>query len=423
MNWTTPSDLKAQLRRLWERGELLRPLITGEPRFPLRLILKGPGSTELAERFESVRTWIAELIAVPQCRIEWREVNHRVLGSQRLPQSIWIDTLDAALALIGRRSEADRFAELLALTRARQPRLLEWVGKRPLHAIELAGQWRHLLAVVDWVAAHPRPAIYLRQVDIVGVHSKLIEAHRGVLTELLDLVLPPEAIAAERTGIGQFAARYGFRDKPARIRFRVLDPRLALLPGPTLPDVTLDAESFARLEVPVRRLFITENETNFLAFPPAADSLVIFGAGYGWEALAGADWLARCAIHYWGDIDTHGFAILDQLRSRFAQVASFLMDRPTLMAHEALWGEEGDQVRHGLPRLTDAETALFNDLRDNRIRRGLRLEQERVGFGWVRAALDAQVATGRHDNGRDAAGVSHPGEGSDDGPFGGRRGT
>jgi len=387
MNWTTASDLQAQLRRLWERGELLRPLVTGEPRFPLRLTLKGPGSAELADQFESVRAWIAELVTVAQCRIAWREVNHRVLGPQRLPQSIWVDTRDDALGLIGKRREAERFAELLALTRSRRPALLEWVGKRPLQAIELAPRWPQLLAVVDWLAAHPRPGIYLRQVDIPGVHSKFIEAHRGVLAELLDLALPAGAIAADRSGAGQFAARYGFLDKPDRIRFRVLDARLSLLPGPDLPDLTLDAASFGRLEVPVRRLFITENETNFLAFPPVADALVVFGAGYGWDALARAEWPARCAIHYWGDIDTHGFAILDQLRSRFPRVTSFLMDRPTLMAHESLWGEEADQVTHDLPRLTAAEAALFNDLRDNRIRQNLRLEQERVGFDWLTAAL------------------------------------
>jgi hypothetical protein len=68
---------------------------------------------------------------------------------------------------------------------------------------------------------------------------------------------------------------------------------------------------------PSQRVFITENETNFLAFPEVADAIVVFGAGYGWEALARASWLHRCQLHYWGDIDTHGFAILDQLRGYF----------------------------------------------------------------------------------------------------------
>jgi hypothetical protein len=160
-----------------------------------------------------------------------------------------------------------------------------------------------------------------------------------------------------------------------------------LLPGPVRADVTLDAEAFARLAIPIQHVFITENETNFLAFPDAAASLVVFGAGYGWEALSRAEWLGACTLHYWGDIDTHGFAILDQLRGRCGQVASFLMDRATLMAHETFWGEEPDQVMHDLPRLTASERALFDDLRDNRIRKGLRLEQERIGFGWVETAL------------------------------------
>jgi hypothetical protein len=387
MSWTTATDLKAQVRRLWERGELLRPLVTGENGFPIRLRLKGPGSSELAERFEAVRAWMTDLVAIPHIRLEWREVNHRVLGAQRLPQSVWVDRLDDALGLIGKRAEAARFKDTLALTQSSQPALCPWLGKRPLQAIELAADWERLLAVVDWMIRHPRPGIYLRQMDLPGLHTKFIEAHRSVLAELLDLVLPPDAIAVDQVGIGRFASRYGFLDKPIRIRFRVLDDRLDLLPGPRRPDVTLDADSFARLEIPTQHVFITENETNFLAFPPTPDGLVVFGAGYGWEALARAVWLSRCSLHYWGDIDTHGFAILDQLRSRFDLVESFLMDRDTLLAHRAFWGEERDQVVHDLPRLTETERALFDDLRDNRIRNGLRLEQERIGFGWVEAAL------------------------------------
>ncbi len=59
------------------------------------------------------------------------------------------------------------------------------------------------------------------------------------------------------------------------------------------------------------------------------------------------------------------------------------MDRETLMAHEAYWDHEPDQVLHDMHHLSEAERALFDDLRDNRIRDGLRLEQERVGFQWV----------------------------------------
>lgn len=385
--WTTPYDLNRQLTRLWERGELLRPLVDGDARFPLRLTLKGPGTDDLTAHFEAVRAWVATLTAQPRLRIEWREVRHRVQGPQRLPGAVFIDSFDDALTWLAKHADAERFASIVAMTRTDCPALLPWLARRPLQAIELAEAWSRVLAVVRWIAAHPRPGIYLRQVDVPGVHTKFIEAHRSVLAELLDLVLPTDAIASAYTGATRFAARYGFRDKPAAIRFRVLDPRIAALPGTTCPDIVLDVENFARLDLPLRQVFITENETNFLAFPPTCDALVVFGAGYGWAALAQVQWLADCSVHYWGDIDTHGFAILDQLRGRFVQVSSFLMDRDTLMSHAAHWGEEPDPVGHDLPHLTASERALFDDLRDNRIRRHLRLEQERVGFTYLNAAV------------------------------------
>lgn len=387
MNWSTAADFKAQLLRLWERGELLRHQVSGEARFPLRLTLAAPSSAELAERFEAARAWVGALTALSRLRIEWHEINHRVHGTQRLPHSIWVDSADDALAWIGKRQDAASFGELLALTRTAAPELLPWLARRPLQALELADAWPRLLGVVAWMNRHPRPDIYLRQVDIAGIHSKFIEAHRAVLAELFDLALPAAAVAAEHTGVGKFAARYGFRDKPVRVRLRVLDPHIRLVGGATCPDLTLDADSFALLDAPARRVFITENETNFLAFPSLPDAIVIFGAGYGWEALSRAHWLRGCAIHYWGDIDTHGFAILDHLRRSLPHAESFLMDRQTLLAHEALWGSEPNQLSHDLPGLTAPERALFDELRDNRIRRNLRLEQEMIGYSHVAGAL------------------------------------
>jgi hypothetical protein len=297
--------------------------------------------------------------------------------------------LDQALDLIGKQRTARAFRSLWQQTAERQPRLLPWLIKRPLQALELTERWERLLAVVAWLQAHPRPGVYLRQVDVSGVDSKLIEAHRGVLAELLDLALPPDAIDPLATGVAQFNRRYGFLDKPVHIRFRLLDPALPTLPGcQGQPDISLDAASFATLSLPLARVFITENETNLLAFPPVTGAIVIFGAGYGWESLAGAAWLHQCELHYWGDLDTHGFAILDQLRGHFTHVASLLMDRETLLAHRAHWGEEPEPARHDLLRLTTAEAALYDELRFDRLRPSLRLEQERIGYGWLVEHLD-----------------------------------
>lgn len=387
MTWTGPKELKAQLARLWERGELLRDAVTGNARFPLRLTLKSPSSAEITDRFDAVRAWAAELSDTDSVRIEWQEVRHRVQGTQKLPASVRIETMEDALTWLGKRREWERFSAQVSATRKTHAALLPWLEKRPLQALELFAEWPRLLSVVAWLVEHPRPGIYLRQVDLPGVHSKFIEAHRSVLAELFDLALPVDAVDISKTGVSQFAARYGFLEKPARIRFRVLDPAIQAVPGSSCPDLTLDAENFSRLELAVRRVFITENEINFLAFPQTRDAIVIFGAGYGWDALARSHWLKNCTIHYWGDIDTHGFGILDQLRGYFCHVDSFLMDRATLDAHAAVWGDEDKPLLVDLRRLTLEERALYDDLRDNRIRTGLRLEQEHIGFHWLARRL------------------------------------
>jgi hypothetical protein len=388
MNWTRPEDLRTQLKKLWERGELLACLVTDETLFPKRLVLKCPTSAEMAERFDEVRVWVGEIRVMPHCRVEMREFKHRVFGANAVPQEVWIDTIEDALALVGKLRDTKRFQLLLDVTRQRQPQLLAWLAKRPIRALELSDEWNLLLEIVAWISVHPRPNVYLRQVDIPSIHSKFIEAHLGVLMELLDIVLPSEAIDPRASGVSQFAKRYGFCEKTMLIRFRILDPAHALLPGDFVQDITLDAESFSKLNLNVTRVFITENEINFLAFPLIKDSMVIFGKGYGFETLSKAEWLSHCRIQYWGDIDTHGFAILDQLRNHFSHVESILMDRATLLKFESQWGDDEKQTCRDLPRLSLEEKMLYDDLRDNRIRKNLRLEQERIGYHWVVSELD-----------------------------------
>jgi hypothetical protein len=156
--------------------------------------------------------------------------------------------------------------------------------------------------------------------------------------------------------------------------------------SPTMPETT----KFFRFIQNKLHFAVTGN---FLAFPAVARAIVVFGAGYGWEPLAQADWLRRCDLHYWGDIDTHGFAILAQLRSRLPHAASFLMDRETLLAHRSHWGVEPGPVRHDLAGMTTEEAGVYDDLRFDRLQTGLRLEQERIGYGWLTDHLRRHFAT------------------------------
>ncbi|HWR02178.1 MAG TPA: DUF3322 domain-containing protein [Chlorobaculum sp.] len=388
MSWTTPANLKAQVQKLWNRGTLLAPMVEGESPFPLRLTLKGPDSRQLSDRFAEVRDWIAQLTAAAgPYRIVWRSINHRVLGNNDIPWEIWIDSPDDALDLIGKRRAASEFADMVALTREKEPDLLPWLSRRPLRALDLAKAWPRILHLVAWLRRHPRPGIYPRQIDLPGVHSKFIESHRGVLSELFDLALPPESIDAEATGTAGFCQRYGFLDKPLRVRFRILDPTLSILATGPYHEITLTQDAFAGLDFTGEKVFITENEINFLAFPPVTGAMVIFGAGYGFRNLADIDWLRDKKLFYWGDIDTHGLAILNQLRESFPHAASLLMDSSTLLTYRSSWQTEPSPVTATLSRLTDEERLLYDQLRQGHWGKNIRLEQEIIGFETLREAL------------------------------------
>lgn len=411
--WTTPADLRSQVGRWWARGLILGCALEEEPAFPRRLTLKGPSSSQLGARYDEARVWITSLSAGGRhYRVVFEEVRHRQLGANQVPTQVWIDSRDAAAAFIGKTAELAAFDRVVAETRAREPRLLPWLRRRPLAALSLAPDWSRLLDVAAWLEAHPRPGLYLRQVDVPGVDSKFLERHRGVLAELFDLVLPHEAIRHDATGRSGFELRYGFRSKPVRIRFRVLDPGLSVLDmnasgendagsngtaasalGTRFDeDVTLPVSTFATLALDPAEVFIVENEIDVLAFPARERTIVIFGAGYGFGALADVAWLRDATVRYWGDIDTHGFAILHQLRGVLPHAQSFLMDRETLLAHRDAWGREPQPTGRELERLDPDEQRLYDELRGDVLGERVRLEQERIRFSWLQRALSGETA-------------------------------
>lgn len=389
-DWTTAANIRAKVQREWERGRILTSLYGGDALFPLSIPLRGPRGEALSERFEAVRQWITDLRAASKdarghgYTLQWKEVQHRQLGRNQLPTTAVVENVEEGLTLIGKRREAAQFLKLTALIDTAFPALKSWIERRPLRVLELADAWPRLLAFLRWQLEHPRPDIYLRQIDLPEIDTKFIECYRGVLSELLDLTLPNETIESNATGATNFERRYGFKTKPTLIRLRLLDPDL-YIHGCT--DLTLPVQEFTGLTLPVRCVFITENEINGLALPVMPASLVIFGLGYGLDRLAEIHWLHNTDIWYWGDIDTHGFAMLDQLRCYFPHARSLLMDNETLQAHNKLWGEEPTPTAKALPRLTPEETRVYTALLQNKFAPRLRLEQERISYGWLKEKL------------------------------------
>lgn len=390
-SWTTPADIRARLQKMWDQGRLLTARLANEPLFPLTLHLRGPDSKTLLGDFAAARTWaqaLEEAAGRGGYQITYRTIHHRQLGTNQMPESVIFETERQALRVLKQEQAAETASRLANLTLAAFPCLEPWVHRNPLKLLTHAEDWGRVLAVLEWFRAHPRPHVYMREIDAPGVDTKFIESRRSLLMPLLDAVLPPEAITASATGAAAFETRYGLRRKPALVRFRLLDPALAdALPWGRVSDISVPAQEFANLTLPVRCVVITENEINGLAFPDLPGGMVLFGLGYGLERLADCAWLHSVPLLYWGDIDTHGFAILSRLRGVLPNARSLLMDRQTLLDHRTHWSQEKDPCRHPLASLTEEEEELYATLVAGGLGERVRLEQERIRYGRVFEAL------------------------------------
>jgi hypothetical protein len=151
-----------------------------------------------------------------------------------------------------------------------------------------------------------------------------------------------------------------------------------------LGDVEGPLEQVAGLDIQPECVLVVENLETGIALPELPGCVAFMKLGNGVGVLARVPWLQGVRAVYWGDIDTHGFAILDHARQALPAITSVLMDEATLLANRALWGREtaqypGAQLQH----LTAGERAVFDNLRGNVWGHGVRLEQERVP--WTRA--------------------------------------
>ena len=384
-----PSEIRSKALRQWNNGRVLRAWLGQEEFFPFSIPLGAPTAGSLLNEFPRVGGWKESVESGGKChtgsgyRIEYREVNHRQMGRQRLPQKAVFDEAADLIAFIGKQREFQRFARLARDIRSRFPSLKSWIEAVPLKVLEQEGSWPRLLAVLDYFIAHPRPALYLRELEIPGVDSKFIEGNKRILSELLDRLLAPASIDDKVTGMARhgFERRFGLRYDQPQIRFRLLD-EVCAVPFGGLTDISLPLAQFSRLAPDCERIFITENKINGLSFPPVKGGIVIFGLGYGISSLRDVGWLQNKEIHYWGDIDTHGFAILSQLRSYFPEACSMLMGLAILKEHTPAWVREEKNKRFSgrLDRLTTEEQETYLALCENRLGENLRLEQERIPF-------------------------------------------
>lgn len=386
--WSTPADVIGGLRRRWDSGSLLARHASDEGWEPIGLPLRGPSATDLASDFGAAQDWARSWLAPARhgFRIESIAVGGRVVGSNEVPRRAWVDSFEQAWRILKVNDLVREFDEAMLLAEATAPRLAAWARANPMVLLATPGSWPDLLRTVQWIDQSAASNHYLREIDVPGIDTKFIEQHRGILTTLLEAQLDPARIDLSRPR-SDFAGRFGFRGKPEYVRMRALDGEL--LGGFT--ELTVRVDELATQSPRHGTIVIVENDTTYLALPAGLDAIAICSGGYAVSRLAALPWLENRRVIYWGDIDTHGFAMLSQLRASLPLAASMLMDRATLLAHEGQWVREPKPTNARLPGLDEAEHGLYVDLIEGRFGEAVRLEQERISFDWVREALNSAL--------------------------------
>lgn len=375
--WTTSVDIAAKVRRRWDDGSLLRSYAERAPFDPIDISIRGPRVSQIGDDLGAVRDWIGDLVegsrSGTRYDLDWAPVGGRAIGRNEIPVRATLYSYTQAWLLLKVQSTVRRFDAVLEQATPRAE-VRGWVARKPHRALEISDVVPRLCAAVAWIDDHRGSGAYLREISAPGVDTKFAERHRG---DLADIFGVPGSSTA-------FLETLGLRAKPSLVRLRP-SPVLGL--PLLLTEIAVRSSELERLDIHPTSVLVIENEITYLTADVPFDGLVIWGKGFAVGQLRGVPWLAEANIHYWGDIDTHGFAILNRLRSTFPQVQSVLMDRATLMEHLDRWSVEERPARATLRHLTDPERSLYDDLVGDAIDTGVRLEQERIDWTWARRHL------------------------------------
>ncbi len=287
------------------------------------------------------------------------------IGKQPVPEKITIDNLEDYLRVAGKEKEYLKFLNNYSIVEAELPYLIEWIKVNPLKLIE-HNSWIETMKVCKYFLATPKPQLYIRQLPI-DIHTKYISDNKSIIQSLLEFLIPEHINKDE----SKFELRFNLKYSEHLIRIRFLDTALSPLDNAT--DISLTVSEFKNFNSNCENIFVTENLMNFLTLPPLTKTIAIWsGGGFNVSYLKEFDWLSSKQFYYWGDIDTHGFQILNQFRTYFPNTVAVMMDEETLSSFKSTEGQQTSN--QNLQQLSESEMKLYNHLKENNIR----LEQEKI---------------------------------------------
>ncbi len=373
MKPVTVAELRARARRLVDRDGRTWAA-TGDHSALLEVPLHPPTERAALDDLDAARAWVAtwrQAGESTEIELSWAKRNWSRVGTQEVPERALVrgaaaiarvarlhaewallrDRLDVLRGMSAVGVDADADADSLRVLRS---------NARAVAALD-GPDFQRLVDVLGWLGENPASGRRVRELPIRGIDSKWIESRRGLVEALHRIVTGP-------TGLG-------LRESDPLIRIRFLDPDLA---PDGLCDVSSPVGELAQFPLRPDRVFVFENLATLLAMPPVRGAVVVDGGGHRVDLVAKLPWAHT--VTYWGDLDSHGFAILNRLRSRGVAATSALMDIETLLAHRDLWGVDGNPDTGRPSFLEPDEQAVLRRLGAEG---NVRLEQERIPWSFA----------------------------------------
>lgn len=396
MTLKTLREADALLVRRFERSLVERLLsevfgLSYEPAFHLSL-----GRVTEAEAVRDLHGLKAELVRWreilphrPGWRVVLAEQRFRTVGlTVRLPRELTVDSTESLIRALQPNgvtpvvwrtaiSRLQRFCETFGLTSddSRRSAAASLRGLKLLFPQDTSDrEFEAVLRTLSWLLRHPNAGLFPRALPVAGVDSKWLDRRRGTLARLWNTVTGENVSAAD------FLEHVGL----LRLPQFVLVKNAAAWVGEEAAEevVKLPVETLAKKAPESPVVLIIENEQTALSLD-FRDVPIFLALGYGVTLLESLPWMKEKRILYFGDLDTHGLAILAECRRLFPQTESVLMDLPTFERWRAFAVTEPKGAEPSPEHLTPEERALADVLSAGR----LRLEQERIPLGTVREAL------------------------------------
>lgn len=382
-----PEDVRGAVLKIYRR-QWCEWIADNDQRWPLIISLEIPTEQAALNQAEAVCAWVASWQQWQQGvgQLIWCKRHWKILGPQTLPEKLMLSTPDEVALLLGESARWERARHRWDLLTMPWPTLKKMVKHHFHKLVDYADEdFICLKNLLQWLIDHPHSNLYPRQLPVPGLDSKWLEKRKPLVTDLV------ADIFNDNRQDHNFYQCCGLKSPPTLLRARILDERLRKIIG-NFGDLSAPIEQWTQLKLPLTQVIIVENLQTGLAFSEMPGTIVIMMLGYAIDLLARLPWLAELPCYYWGDMDTHGFAILNRLRSYFPQVQSILMDEQTLLRHQPQWGSENTQHQsETLTHLMLQEQGVYQGLKQQRWQQNLRLEQERIEWDYAMDVLFTSV--------------------------------